>query len=66
MAYGPDTEPLMTDYDVMALLYVSRSTVRRMRNHGHLPYVTVGRLIRYPAAAVRRIMDEGCPPTPLA
>lgn len=65
MAYGPDPEPMMTDYDVMALLRVSRSTVRRMRNHGHLPYVGVGRLIRYPAAAVRKIMAEGCPATPL-
>lgn len=66
MAYGPDLEPLMNDFDVMALLKVSRSTVRRMRKHGHLPYVGVGRLIRYPPSAVRRIMDEGCPPTPLA
>jgi len=66
MAYGPDTEPLMTDFEVMALLKVSRSTVRRMRNQGHLPYVCVGRLIRYSAAGVRRLMTEGCPPAPLA
>lgn len=66
MAYGPDLEPLMNDFDVMALLNVSRSTVRRMRKHGHLPYVTVGRLIRYPASGVRRILTEGCPHTPLA
>jgi excisionase family DNA binding protein len=55
----------MNDLDVMALLNVSRSTVRRMREHGHLPYVTVGRLIRYPPSAVRRIMAEGCSHTAL-
>jgi excisionase family DNA binding protein len=66
MTYGPDMKPLMTDFDVMALLHVSRSTVRRMRNQGYLPYVTVGRLIRYPAAGVHRVMTEGCPSTPPA
>lgn len=50
----------MTKSEVAALLRVSERTVERMAKRGTLPMVQgLGRVARFPAAAIRRIADEG-------
>lgn len=56
---------LLSPDEVSALLGVSTQTlaVWRCERRYNLPYVKVGRLVRYPAAAVERFLEErteGC------
>lgn len=51
---------VLTKAEVALLLRVSERTVERMAKKGDLPMVQgLGRVARFPAAAIRRIADEG-------
>ena len=47
---------VLTVAQVAKVLQCSEKTVRRRLNDGSLPAVRIGRLLRIPAAALRRLM----------
>jgi excisionase family DNA binding protein len=54
------TEPqTMTTVDVSRLLKCSIQTVYRLHRDGRLPSVKIGRLRRFRAEDVERLIDEG-------
>jgi excisionase family DNA binding protein len=54
----PDLRAL-TETEACEALGVCRNSLRALRRSGALPYFTVGRAIRYPAAALREFMQCG-------
>ena len=68
----PSAYQALAEQTVMELLGLSRNTVRHLRKSRKLPYFSVGRASRYPAAGVAVFMAEqasldeselACPPT---
>ena len=59
MAAPSIDDRLLSVWEVMKLLGVSRSTVVRMRRAGTLRSIKVGGLVRFPAAEVARVLRPG-------
>jgi excisionase family DNA binding protein len=51
-------EPLLTPNDVSVLLGVKRSTIYELTRSGRLPYVKVGRAIRFLRADLESWLDQ--------
>lgn len=58
----PTTSPLISDQEARELLRCSRKTLYRWRSAGLVPFVTMGRLIRYRVEDIQRIQKTGLPP----
>lgn len=57
----PSGEVLMTVPEVAGLLRVSRMTVYRQIHDGTLPAVRMGRTLRVPRQAVKKILGDAWP-----
>ena len=62
-----DLHPFMTVVEIATLMRVSRATVYRLIQHGRLPRMRVGKIMRVPRQAVRDFMrdayfDDAPPP----
>ncbi len=49
---------LLMDEDIMDILHISRSSVRRLRNKNELPYVKFGATYYYPKDEFERTIRE--------
>jgi len=61
LALGDTQDHLLALPEVARRLACSRGTVRRLDARGVLPRVCVGRLVRYRASDVARLVNEGVP-----
>ena len=51
----------LTTSEVAALLRIDARTVLSAAREGHLPAIHIGRVFRFPRAAIERMVTEGIP-----